>query len=513
MILRLAILAVLLAFPADAQTPAPAPLPGLQQARNMLDRMVRVVGRQTPGLPGETGFGLITGEQPGPQGTTLLVIVVPDHLVRDPARADGRFLPPGVLFPAEPARGVSAQLLEQRLTPAEGDLAVILVTKPTSLRYRALTAANTTLLIAGTPAWQSGRANELTTNPVPGRMALRDRVDFLDFAGFDNRPASAGAAVVGDRGLIGLVTGPNQTDRLLTRVLPVEMISARMRAWGLPWDIAVPDGVAPPASTGSLSAMTGSGAAPTGLAASTVPTAPSAISAPASGPAAPAGAFQLAPLSIVMLLPAEAAARTSWTPPDAKASPWADTPVRVFSSPRRDAPQIATLPPGRTLPADLLSRGGYDIVGKYDGGAWFLLGTGGEPIGYAAGGDIVEIWPMQQTSGLAGGKVIREWNAAPGQLGVLRDVGTAFELETAVTCKAEQCDSIIIYTPVPPNAGSIVPAFQVLPLSGSWKRNDVMAVRMAVPRRVVETAGTKLYACVGREGDCDQQTLLPPPER
>lgn len=513
MVLRRAILVVLLAFalafPADAQTPAPALLPGLQQARNMLDRMVRVVGRQTPGLPGETGFGLITGEQPGPQGTTLLVIVVPDHLVRDPARADARFLPPGVLFPAEPARGVSAQLLEQRLAPAEGDLAVILVTRPANLRYRALTAANTTLLISGTPAWQSGRANELATTPVPGRMALRDRVGFLDYEGFDNRPASAGAAVVGDRGLIGLITGPNQTDRLLTRVLPVELIAARMRAWGLAWDIAVPDGVAPPTPTGALSAMTSSGAAPTGLASTTVPT----VSAASGAPAAAAGAFELAPLKIVMLLPAEAAARASWTPPDAKASPWADTPVRMFSSPRRDAPQIATLPPGRNLPPALLSRGAYDIVGKYDGGAWFLLGTGGQPIGYAAGSDIVEIWPMQQTSGLAGGKVIREWNAAPGQLGVLRDVGTAFELETAVTCQAEQCDSIIIYTPVPPTEGAIVPTFQVLPLSGSWKRNDVMAVRMSVPRRVVETTGTKLYACVGREGDCDQQTLLPPPER
>ena len=510
--LRSTIMAVLLvlALPAVAQTP----VTGLQQARNFLDRMVRVFGRQVPGATGEAGYGVIVGEQPGAQGAIMLVIIIPDHLVRDPARPEARFAAPAVVFPADPARAVAAQLLDQHLPPAEGDLAVIIVPKPAGARYRPAAMVNTELILAGAPAWQNGRPTDLVPNAVPGRFALRDRAGWLTYEGLDNAPASQGAAVIGERGLIGILVGPAVPERQLTRVLPVDLIAARLRGWGLPWDLAAPEGVSAAAQGGGLAAMTGARAGG-GLAASAMPAGPVDAQSASSSGASPAGAaaLQVAPLQIVMLLPAEAAARTSWIPPGAKVSPWSDTPVRLFSSPRRESPQIATVPAGRYLPAPLLSRGAYDIVSKIDGGAWFLLEISGQPIGYASGNDVVEVWPMQQTAGLTGGKVLREWTAAAGQVGVLRDVGNAFELETAVTCKNDLCESIVVYTPPPPEPGAIIPTFQVLGLSGNWKRDDVMALRLLVPRRIVETAGTKLYACVGRDNDCDQQTLLPPPAR
>ena len=500
--LAAAILAGPTAPPASAQTPAP--IPGLQQTRGFMDRAVRVAGRQTPGLPGENGYGVIVGERPGPQGA-LLVIIVPDHIVRDPTRPDARFTPPLIVFPADPTQATVAQLLDERLAPEEGDLAVMTVPKPVNQRSRPAVMANSDLLIAGSPAWQTGRAAEFAPNPVPGRFALRDRSGWLTFEALDNAPASSGAAVIGERGFVGLLIGPAASDRLLTRVLAAVTIAARLRAWGLPWDIAAAASLSIDPPRGGVAAITGSGSS------APAPTVPTSVEPKETTTAA--APIQLAPLQIVRLLPAEAAARASWTPPGAKVSPWMDTPMRLFSSPRRDAPQIATLPAGRLLPLFLLSRGAYDIAAKLDGGAWFLLETGGQPIGYAAGADLVEIWPMQATAGLSGGKVLREWNVAGGQVALLRDAGNVYELETAVTCKADRCYTIIAYTPAPPDTGAVIPTLQVLPLTGTWRRDDVIAIRLLVPRRVVETATARLLGCVGREGDCSVETLLPPPAR
>ena len=70
----------------------------------------------------------------------------------------------------------------------------------------------------------------------------------------------------------------------------------------------------------------------------------------------------------------------------------------------------------------------------------------------------------------------------------------------------------IAYTPAPPAEGAIVPTFQAAPLTGTWHRNDIVRLRLQVPRAVVETPGTVLLVCVGHETDCSQQQILPPPK-
>jgi len=197
----------------------------------------------------------------------------------------------------------------------------------------------------------------------------------------------------------------------------------------------------------------------------------------------------------------------------ARVSPWTDSPIRLFGAPRSAAPQIGTLPAGITLPGRVLMNGAYAVIDKLDSGAWFLLAVEGRPVGYVTANDIVEIWPLPEATGMAGGKVVREWTAAAGKVAALRDAGNAYELETAVTCAKDSCDMIIAYTPAPPNEGATLPTFQTPPLLGHWQRGDVITLRLQLPRRIVEVPGTKLMACTGREGNCIQETLLPPPPK
>ena len=505
--LRWTIVALLLGLALPGGLAAQTAPTGLQLARGFLDRTVRVIARQVPGLPGESGYGLVVGERTGTQGGTVLVIVTPDHLVRDPQRPDARFDPPSVVFFTDQARPVRAQLLDQRLPPEEGDLAVLTVPKPATFRARPAAAANTGLTLPGAPAWQVGRAADWTPAPVPGRFTLRERSGWLSFDGLDNAPAAAGAPVTTERGLAGLLTGASSQDRQVSRVVPVELIAARLRAWNLPFELGAPEGSA--ALPGGLAGLTApSDQSGNRLGAPVMPSAPTETSVPAdSRPAAPTSG----PSGLVLMLPAEAAARTSWTPPGARISPWLNTPARLFGAARQGAPQIGMLPPGRSLPPQVLASGAYEVGRKLDGGAWFLVEIGGQPIGYVAGSDVVEVWPMQETSGMAGGKVVREWTAAGGKSAVLRDAGNAFELETTVACRAAFCESIVVFTPAPPNPGAIVPSFQSPARTGVWKEGDVVSLRLQLPRRIAETAGTQLLACVGRQDDCEQVTLLPPP--
>ena len=476
MIFRWAMVLLLAAIVSPAR--AQSTTSGFDLAKALLDRTVRATGKRTLALPGEAGYGIIAGERRTPGGETELIIVVPDHLVRDPARPNAVFAAPIVSFRAEPTKGIFARLLDQRLAPADGDLAVLAVPKPADMALAPMPTAALDLISAGAPVWATARGGEWSPQPQAGRVAPRGRSMWMNVEGLINAADASGAAIVDQRGLAAMVLGPTQLDRAITQTLPIDVIAARLRAWNLPWD------------TGAAQAAVAKGPAP--------------ATPPADAQALP---------GLVMLLPAEVAARRSWTPAGTRASPWMDSPIRLFGAPRRAAPQLGMLPPGSNLPSRVLMNGAYDVIDKLDSGAWFLLGVEGRPVGYAAGNDLVEIWPMPQTTGLTGGKVTREWTPAAGKVALLRDVGNAFELETAVTCKAEFCDTILVFTPAPPAEGAAMPTYQAPPLTGRWQKNDVVALRLQLPRRIVEIAGTRLFACIGRDTDCTIETLLPPPAK
>jgi hypothetical protein len=105
--------------------------------------------------------------------------------------------------------------------------------------------------------------------------------------------------------------------------------------------------------------------------------------------------------------------------------------------------------------------------------------------------------------------VVRAWQSADGRPVQLRDAGTHYELPTTLACAQEYCDGVSAFTLRAPAPGAIVPAFRSAPVAGSWRRGQAAEIRLLLPRRVVETPGTRLLGCLGLAGNCEPQTLLP----
>ena len=470
---------------ASAATAQPAPS-GLDLARALTDRIVRVTGRQAPGLPGVKGYGLVVGEETGPGQTKRLVIVVPNDVVREPDHPEIGFLPPLVGFSDATLRGIVATLEPHQLPPDRGNIAVLTVPRPAGYVPRPTTIAGFGNIVPGVPAWQVGNTADFEPIPVPARFAYQDQAGWLLFEGVETGAGTAGAALIGERGVFGLTMGASPNDPDVTRVVPLPYVALRLRAWGRGWDVPF-DG-------------------------ETIATELQQRGARASAPLA-ASPITLSPISVVRMLPADAAARASWVPPGARISPWRLVGARLYGSPRRESAVVGILPAGRALPDELWRQGAYDITYKLDGGAWFLISTSGQDLGYVAGGDIVEVWPPLTTAGLAGGKIVREWTVSGGKTAVLRDVGTAYELETIATCQQARCDTVTLFSPAPPATGAIVPTYQMAPMAGNWHQGDAVSLRATVPRRLIETTGTILQACIANDTQCDPETIYPPGAR
>lgn len=475
-----------------AQAQAPAALPGmrisaedsrgLQIARDLAPRVVRVTGRRGLGAQaaGEGGYGLIVGEVADDTGGAMLVIVTPDHIVRDPAQPDRRFQPPMVTFRADGAvRQLPAELMADRVAPAAGDLAVIKVPRPSDFRLQRTAMSLTSILLPGSPVWQAGRRNEVAPANQPGVYRHNDADGWMLFDGLENDGVTAGSVVVSSEGIVGMMMGPLERERALSRVASINFIATRVRAWGHAWDIDDPgdDQRVTPSLVRPPGALTG---------------------------------LELLPIRLVTLLPSEIATRSSWVPKGARLSTWADAPARLFASPRRDSAVVGSIPAGIHLPQDAWRQGAYEVGQKLDGGAWFLVQTGGDALGWAAGKDVVEIWPPAEVAGMSGGKVVREWTSPAGRPALLRDTGNAFELETSLPCRRPLCNVLLAYTPAPPSAGATVPSFQVQPISGMWREGDTVALRLLLPRRVADARTTRLMGCIGIDEDCAEEALIPP---
>ncbi len=479
----LLLLAVIAALACTAPARAQTPPSGFDMAKSLVGRMVRVTGRQAPGAVGQAGYGLVTGEEANSRGETVLLVVVPYNVVRDPERPGAVFQPPGIVFAGEPLRHYAGEVLAENLPPDRGNLALVSVRKPESFRTVPAMMADAGTVLPGVPVWQAGLAADFAAATAAGRLAYQDQVGWLLFDGIDNTAAAIGAAVVGDHGVIGLAMGPAPQDPVTTRVIPLPFVAMRVRAWGHAWDIS---------AAGSAGAR-GMTAGPTRYT-----------------PTRQGDGMALAPIRVVPLLDAEATARSSWVPKGAKVSPWFSRAASLFGSPRREAAMVGVMPAGRYLPEDLWRDGAYDIAQKLDGGAWLHIGTSGQDLGFVSGADIVEVWPALREGGSAG-KVVREWTGAGGKPAVLRDAGTSFEIEVGVECALPRCQSAILFTPPPPEAGAVVPTFQMAPLRGVWRKGEMVPLRAMVPRQAIESRGAVLLACAGNQDECPRVTVYPPP--
>ena len=481
------------AGPAQAQ-PAPTATGGVPiveaglRAHAFLDRMVRVTGRAATGKTGVSGYGFVVGEHATAQGQPGYLVVTPDHLIHDPANPTLRFEPPRVSFYTDRDRNVAADVLDVRLPPQQGDLDVLVVPKLTTRPMPDVVMADTQALLPGMATWQLGLPDTWVLGSASARFALREPAGWLNFEGLDGSPGAVGGAVVTELGLTGMVVGFGPGLGTPARVLPVDLMATKFREWGLAWGIP--------------------------KAGEAVPAAPNAGNVAANAaPVAPAAPPKLAPpkndfgaLTVMMLLPSELATRGNWVPPDARVSPWARSGAALLAAPRMGANRIGELPAGYLLPQELWARGAYEIQARLDNGAWFLLGSPGQPMGYVAGTDVVEVWPPEKPGTAPQGKVVREFPLKAGKA-VLRDAGTHYDLTAPLLCDLAVCDTILIYTPIPPTPGGIVPTFQVPRIAGSWQQNDIFEIHVPLPRALVETKGAVLMTCVGLESSCRQERL------
>ena len=488
-----------------------------------MPRMVRITGGRG------TGYGFIVGSRDAPGGGSRLIIVTADHLVRDPTSKDPP-APVDISFYGNLVLISKAEVLPQHLPPEQGDLAVLLSERPLTASVPLVTMASTPALLPGSPAWEIGRPGSWDSPANPGQFSIRLPSGWLLFDGLDAERGSAGGAVLSPQGLVGMVVGEAAGPAASIRVLPIELIAAKLAEWELKTNIVSPAGAATAkvAASGGLAALTFSGndgarlpgAQLTNTMPATADTDPNGVAGSRQPDQIASLAARTANLGLVPLLASETAARRSWVPADAKLSPMGNSSSPLMSSPRREAARIGLLPPGRILPPDVWSLGAYQITDKIDGGAWFLASSNGRPLGYVSGDDMIEIWPAATTP--PAGRVVRDWvlpnpAAAPGSPGkegperhaVLRDAGTHYDLTLPVVCQIAYCDSVGLYTPPPPLAGAILPSFRVSPMNGSWGQKQAAELHVLLPRRVVETKGTRLMSCIGQGDDCTEQQILP----
>ncbi len=514
-LLLASLVSLVLRPPMAAAQIAPSTLSaGRQMVADFMGRMVRVTGRLSGGGGGETGYGFVIGSRPAPGGGMRLLIVTADHLMRDPATPTkaGTDKPanagPGsarVVFYGNMVLALKAEVLAGHLPADEGDLAVLLTEDPLNARFAPFRMASTRGLLPGSPAWEIGRPGSWELPANPGQYSLSTAGGWLIFDGLDTQRGSAGGPVLTSRGLAGMVVGESAGPTASTRVLPIELLAAKLAEWGIETDLLPP--VDAPATT-----------APAGLAALGFPgnagdrltramPAPDPRTAdPGTTPAHPAALTRQPAAGLVPLLASEAAARSSWVPANARLSPQAEGSAALRSSPRREAARIGSLPPGSILPPPVWFAGAYELAGKLDGGAWFLIASEGEPLGYVSGNDVIELWPAPAQP--ASGRVVRDWVVEGGRRAVLRDAGTHYDLTIAIACPQAYCTTAAAYTPQAPNAGAIIPAFQVPAITGAWQEHEIANLHLLLPRRVIETAGTKLVACMGQGLDCQEQVLL-----
>ena len=488
--------------------------PGLIQAQAFVNRMARIAVVRVDGQTPEEAFGFVAGELAVPGGGTTVLLVTADHFIREPARGGAAPQRISVLIYGDLGHVRPATLLEQRLPPALGDLAVLAVALPTGSGLSPARYMEGHDFVPGSLMWQVGRPGSWQPAAIAGRFSLYDPKGWLTIDGLEAVRGAAGGAVLGARGLAGMMVSDQPEPGGISRVVPADVLAAKFQEWGLPWGLALPEGSTQAPGTASIAGATGS-AAPslTGQATAAMPAPVDAGPSPgrAQGGAQTAGispgpARLGPPIAMVPISGTELQARGAWFPPGARVSPWYRRGAVLWAAPRKESTPVSTIPAGRNLPRLVWQSGAYEITQKLDGGAWFLVATAGQVLGYVAGNDLVELWPVPPDPAQAG-SVVREWGPAPLRA-VLRDAKTHYDLSAVVTCKREYCSTVQVYTPEPPADGAVVPTFHVPRIDGSWQQKASIRLHVWLPRRVVESKGVRLMACVGRDADCDEQPML-----
>jgi hypothetical protein len=215
-------------------------LAGEKLAYSVRDLTVQITSFHNQDIAAE-GYGFVVAQQ-----GDAVTIVTADHVVRDPDGAE--YGQVRVVFYADQAHPEAATVLDLRLPPAYGDLAVLEVRKP-GFRMAQPPVARLPLT-QGERGWRVAKQRGWTPGNIPGVFTGTELTIWLGFDNLDTPRGSSGGPIVVEQGLVGMVTD-DQSGRAL--VLPINIIANFFHEKGLPWGLnasaqasAFPQG--PPAS-------------------------------------------------------------------------------------------------------------------------------------------------------------------------------------------------------------------------------------------------------------------------
>ena len=248
LVLSLAFLAAA-SITAFAQQSALTLSAGRQTALDFQHNVVRIITKTADGQDGPAGFGIVMGERDG-----RLFIATPDHVAR---ASDDVSATPDVIFFAEQGRRYPARRLEElRIPPAQGDLAVIEVARPTTFRPARITIIDPSLVADAAPIWNVGRTERWLVPTSPGGFQGIDvQTNHLMVEDLPTPPGSSGGAVLTDRALLGMTLRDSGAQRI-TYVFRGDRLLEVFQRWQLPVNL-VQRGVAavPPPSVATPPAV------------------------------------------------------------------------------------------------------------------------------------------------------------------------------------------------------------------------------------------------------------------
>jgi len=239
------------AIPATAQSNT---LVGACGTFDFCTRVVQITGRRASpdSLDGERGYGFVVGSSVDPYGKSVFLVVTADHVVRDPSAPGDSYAKPLVTYYVYQDSTFEGTLLDFRVPPTAGDLAILKVPKPpNSSDIRSATMAPVWALTPGTDAWRIGKPGYWLPARAASQYAGPERGVWLRFNGLDAPRGTSGAPMVTERGLVGMVVedvGVVGGASGEGNALPADLIARNVVGWGISgWDIQpAGSGAAPP---------------------------------------------------------------------------------------------------------------------------------------------------------------------------------------------------------------------------------------------------------------------------
>ena len=193
---------------------------------DLRQNVVRVTARWKNGAAYD-GFGFLVGARAG-----TLYVVTADHVVRGDS-PDAIDQNPKVTFFGDKGAEYTAELLATRLTPAEGDIAILRLPAPAGFVFRrAATAPARTP--RGASVWFVGLLRDWF---VPSRSGSVNRVEpngSIVVEGLNVKVGTSGAPLISAAGIVGMVVADTG---MFARATPVDLIERAVKDWGYPWEL------------------------------------------------------------------------------------------------------------------------------------------------------------------------------------------------------------------------------------------------------------------------------------